>query len=71
MAYPDIFQAPDGSIYVSYDHNRWGNKNGQRDELLFAKFTEADVRAGRLVSEGSSLRNVIFKERDIENTKPE
>lgn len=69
VAYPDIFQAADGSIYVSYDHNRWGNRNGQRDELLFAKFTEADIRAGRLVSEGSSLRNVIFRERDIENTE--
>ncbi len=58
VAYPDAFQAPDGSIYVTYDHDR----NTKKDELLFAKFTEADVLAGRLVTAGSSLRNVIFSE---------
>ena len=56
VSYPDVFQAPDGSVYVSYDHDR-GTK---RDELLFAKFTEADVLAGRLVTAGSSLTNRIF-----------
>ena len=58
VANPDAFQAPDGSIYVTYDHDR----NTKRDEILFAKFTEADVLAGRLVTAGSSLRNVIFSE---------
>ena len=58
VAYPDAFQAPDGSIYVTYDHDR----NTKKDELLFAKFTEADVLAGKLVTAGSSLRNVIFSE---------
>ena len=64
VSYPDAFQAQDGAIYVSYDHNRWGDKNGRRDELLFAKFTEADILARQIVSEGSSLRNVIFRELD-------
>lgn len=31
------------------------------DEVLFAKFTEADGLAGRLVTTGSSLGNVIFR----------
>jgi len=56
VAYPDLFVAPDGFIYVSYDHDRiTGNA-----EILYAKFTEADVRAGRLVTPESSLRNVVF-----------
>lgn len=64
VAYPDIFQASDGMIYVSYDHNRHSDKNGQRDEILFAKFAEEDILAGRLLNPASSLKNVIFRERD-------
>ena len=59
VAYPDIFQAADGMVYVSYDHDR-GTKT---DELLFARFSEASVRAGRLVGAGESLKNVVFRER--------
>ena len=59
VAYPDAFQAPDGSIYVTYDHDR----NTKADQLLFAKFTEDDVLAGKLVTPGMSLQNVIFSEK--------
>ena len=58
VAYPDVFQAADGMVYVSYDHNR----NTTEDELLFARFSEASVRAGRLVGPGESLKNVVFRE---------
>ena len=58
VAYPDAFQAPDGSIYVTYDHDR----NTKSDQLLFAKFTEADVLAEKIVTPGMSLQNVIFSE---------
>ena len=58
VAYPDVFQAADGMVYVSYDHNR----NTKKDELLFARFSEASVRAGRLVGPGESLKNVVFRE---------
>lgn len=58
VAYPDIFEAQDGFIYVSYDHGR----NSAKDEILFAKFTAEDVLARKLVNPGSSLRNVIFSE---------
>ncbi len=56
VAYPDAFQAPDGWIYVSYDHDR----TTKRDEILFARFREEDVRAGRPVTPGASFTNVVF-----------
>ena len=39
ISYPDGFQAPDGTIFISYDRNR--DTDG---EILLARFTEADVR---------------------------
>jgi len=56
ISYPDGFQAPDGTIYISYDRNR--AKDG---EILFARFTEDDVLAGKLVSEGSKLKMLISR----------
>jgi len=49
-SYPDGDQAPDGSIYVIYDTERTGNRINS-----LARFTEADVRAGKIVSEGADL----------------
>ncbi len=51
VSYPDGVQNPDGTIYVIYDYSRTGAK-----QILLARFTEADVRAGRIVSPGSKLR---------------
>jgi len=56
VSYPDGFQAPDGSIYISYDWNR-----STKGHILFAKFTEEDVLAGELVSPDSRLQQVIVK----------
>ncbi len=56
ISYPDGFQAPDGTIYISYDRNR--AKDG---EILLARFTEEDVLAGKLVSEGSKLKMLISR----------
>ncbi len=56
ISYPDGFQAPDGSIYISYDRNRdWDG------EILMAKFTEEDILAKRLVSKKSKLKVLISK----------
>jgi hypothetical protein len=55
VTYPDGFQAPDGTIYISYDHNR-----GQ-GEILMARFTEADILAGTLVSPQSKLKMLIVR----------
>ena len=56
VSYPDGFQAPDGAIYISYDRNR--STDG---EILFAKFTEEDILAGRLVDARSRLKNLISR----------
>jgi predicted neuraminidase len=56
VSYPDGFQSPDGTLYISYDHNR--NSDG---EILLARFTEEDVLAGKLVGPKSKLPMLISK----------
>ena len=54
VSYPDGFQAPDGSIYISYDRNR--DTDGK---ILMARFTEADILAGRFVKKKSKSKILI------------
>lgn len=56
VSYPDGFQAPDGTIFISYDRNR-----ATDGEILLARFTEADIAAGELVDENSKLKMLISK----------
>jgi hypothetical protein len=56
VSYPDGFQAPDGTLFISYDHNR--NTAG---EILLARFTEDDILAGYLVSPQSKLKMLISR----------
>ena len=56
ISYPDGFQAPDGTLYISYDRNR--STDG---EILLARFTEADVLAGKLVGPKSKLKALICR----------
>jgi len=56
VSYPDAVQAPDGRIFLVYDHNRKTDK-----EILLAVFTEDDVAAGRLVDGRSWLRQLVNK----------
>ncbi len=51
ISYPDGFQAPDGTIYISYDRNR-----ATDGEILLARFTEEDVLAKELVGPKSKLK---------------
>ena len=44
-SYPDACQGPDGTIYVTHDHDRGG-----KAEIWFHRFTEEDVLARRIVS---------------------
>lgn len=53
-SYPDGVQAPDGTIYIVYDHERKGAK-----QILMATFTEADVLAGKAVSDKARFRIVV------------
>jgi hypothetical protein len=46
VTYPDGVQAEDGTIYVIYDHRRTPD-----GIILMATFGEADVRAGRPVTD--------------------
>lgn len=55
-SYPFGCQAGDGTIYVSYERNRW-----RQPEILFARFTEADVLAGKAVSPQAALRWLVNK----------
>ncbi len=54
VSYPDGVQAADGTIYLVYDFERTKSK-----QILMATFTEADVTAGKLVSEKARLRVVV------------
>jgi len=54
VTYPDGVQAADGTLHIIYDHQRT-----PLGEVLMASFTEEDVRAGKIVSPGASLRQVV------------
>jgi len=54
VSYPDGCQDDDGNIWIIYDHSRY--KHG---DILFAKFTEEDVLAGKIVSKTSKLKQLI------------
>jgi hypothetical protein len=56
ISYPDGFQAPDGTIYISYDRNR-----ATDGEILLARFTEEDILARRLVGSKSKLKMLISR----------
>jgi len=61
ISYPDGFQAPDGTIYISYDRNR-----ARDGEILLARFTEKDVLAKKLVGERSKLKMLISRPLGLE-----
>ncbi len=50
VSYPDGFESPDGLIHILYDWNRHTDA-----EVLMAKFREADVLAGKVVSTDAKL----------------
>jgi len=54
VSYPDGDQGADGTLYVTYDHNREHDR-----EIVLARFTEQDVLARRLVSPNSRLRLLV------------
>jgi hypothetical protein len=56
VSYPDGFESPDGLIHILYDWNRHSDA-----EILMAKFREADVLAGKIVSHDAKLRMLVNK----------
>jgi len=61
ITYPDGCQSPDGTIYITYDHNRGPG------EITMARFSEEDILAGKIVCSQSKLKMVIT--RSIKNKK--
>ena len=59
---PDGIEGSNGFLDITYDRGRY-NKDEQ--EILFAKITEADIKAGQFVSEGSQLRQLINRLADF------
>jgi hypothetical protein len=56
ISYPDGFQTPEGTIYISYDRNR--STDG---EILMARFTEQDVLAKQLGGSKSKLKMLVSR----------
>lgn len=54
VSYPDGVQSEDGTIYIIYDYSRTGDK-----KILMTTFTEADVLAGKPVSDRVRQRVLI------------
>ncbi len=54
VSYPDGQQAADGTIYITYDFDRTGAR-----QILFAAFREEDAAAGKPVSAGVRLRQLV------------
>ena len=54
VSYPDGVEAADGTIYLIYDFERTKSK-----QMLMATFTEADVAAGKTMSDKVRLRVVV------------
>lgn len=76
VSYPDAKEADDGFIYVTYDRERGGFKKSFDEamasarEVLFAKITEEDIIAGKLVSVGSKTKVVISKLGEYDGEDP-
>jgi sialidase-1 len=65
VSYPDGFQAPDGTIYISYDRNR-----ATDGEILLARFTEEDILARKLLGSKSKLKILISRPLGIKKDAP-
>ncbi len=67
VSYPDAKEADDGYIYITYDRERGGFLNSMSEvyaaarEILYAKITEEDIIAGKLISPKSRLKCIISK----------
>lgn len=54
VSYPDGVQDENGVIWIIYDFDRYGE-----GDILFARFTEDDIVAGKCVSEQAVLKCMI------------
>jgi Neuraminidase (sialidase) len=61
VSYPDGFQAPNGTIFISYDRSR--DFDG---EILMARFTEKDILARKFVTTKARAKMQISRPMGIE-----
>lgn len=67
VSYPDIKEADDGFIYLTYDRERGASRSSLDEvyscarEILIAKFTEQDVLCGELTNKNSRLKIIASK----------
>ena len=77
VSYPDVTEAEDGYLYITYDRERgafydslsWDEVYSSAREILYAKIKEEDMMSGTLLDEGSKLRCIISKLGKYENEK--
>ena len=62
VAYPDVSERPDGLIHCVHDYNRRAPGGG----IILDVFTEADIKAGKIVSPQSRLHTIVRQ-----NAKPQ
>jgi predicted neuraminidase len=55
-SYPDAAQDADGVLHIVHDFERYGAK-----EVCYHRITEADIKAGKLVTAGSALGKIADK----------
>jgi hypothetical protein len=66
VSYPDATQAADGTIHCIHDFDRAGDK-----EILYSRFTEEDVLAGRALTPDTALAKVLNRATALNpNLKP-
>ena len=67
VSYPDVKEAEDGYIYITYDRERGAYKHSMDEvyacarEILVARVTEEDILAGQVQDTGSYLKRVVSK----------
>ena len=66
VSYPDGTQADDGTIYLIYDRDRYGER-----EVLFSTFTEEDILAKKPVSDKFRTKQLINKAPGVAKGKPQ
>ncbi len=75
VSYPDVQICEDGTLYICYDRERGGFQKDMQSalgcarEVLYARITEEDILAGKLLSEDSFLQRVACKLTDYENSQ--
>lgn len=56
VTYPDLTEDDNGNIYITYDYHRYEDR-----EILMAKISEADILAGKIVTDGSYMKLLVNK----------